>query len=336
MRAIPLIRASQLAPFASAMARLGLPEAGHLRKALLPVSWRERPDALVPEAQLWSLLEEVRLAAGVRDFGLRAGRAGQLTDIGPFGLRLVESVTLLDALHAMTKEVGDHSSHACFRLLRRGSYAWFCRDGIQEISVGRDEAEQYTVTLMIQIVRLAAGAAWRPQWVRLQATDASCAAASEELCNAHIQPGTRATAIALPTFLLSEPLVRSEAARDTGPQPQAPAADLAGSLRQALRPLLGQEPLRIGLAAEIAQTSARTLERRLRDAGLGWRALLDQIRCDAAVERLSDPSAGISDIAHELGYADHPSFTRAFRRWTGVTPSSYREQLESKATLPRP
>jgi AraC-like DNA-binding protein len=328
--AIPLIRASQLAPFAAAMKGLGVPEERLLNRARLPQSWRERRDDFVVEERLWSLLDEVRRVAGVHDFGLRAGRGGQVTDIGPFGLRLVESVTLLDALGAMTAEVGGHSSHARFRLVRRGGIAWFCRDGIQEITVGRDEAEQYTLTLMMQLVQLAAGASWRPDWVRLQAVEASWATSSSELCDARIEPGAPATALALPVFLLACPLMRGGTA---GSQVAGPAADIVGSLRQALRPLLAREAVHVGLAAEIAQTSVRTLERRLQDSGLGWRRLLDQIRCDAAVEWLSDPGTEISDIAYELGYADPASFTRAFRRWTGVTPSSYRTQMGSAELL---
>ena len=140
--------------------------------------------------------------------------------------------------------------------------------------------------------------------------------------------GTAATAVAVPAWLLSQPLAR-EGARTPGsaPSPPVPAGDFTGSLRQVLESLLGQEPLRIGLAAELARTSVRTLERRLSETGASWRRLVDQIHCDAAVDRLRDPARGISEIAYELGYSDSANFTRAFRRWTGVAPSSFRRSI---------
>ncbi len=328
MKALPLIRASQLRPFVSAMERLGLPVERHLCRARLPCLWQEQTDTVVPERQLWWLLEEVTRAEGVDDFGVRSGLGSGVRDIGPFGLRLMQSLTLRDALEALASEVGGHSSYARFGLSPRQGGGWFWRAGIDEIEVGRDPVEQYTLLFMIQIVQLAGGPGWRPTHVQLKTSHAPWVEGVHLLQAARVEFGASVTALAVPAQLLSCPLPREDA---RAPEPALgtplPALDFSGSLRQALESLVGQEPLRIGLAAELARTSVRSLERRLQETGLSWHRLVDQIHCDRAVYRLHDPAYAITEIAHELGYSDSANFTRAFRRWTGVAPSVFRRGL---------
>lgn len=80
----------------------------------------------------------------------------------------------------------------------------------------------------------------------------------------------------------------------------------------------------IGWIASAAGLSVRTLQRRLADHGLDYSALVDRVRFDHAQSLLRDPRRHLIEIAHDLGYTDASSFTRAFRRWTGATPTTFR------------
>ena len=73
--------------------------------------------------------------------------------------------------------------------------------------------------------------------------------------------------------------------------------------------------------------SVRTLQRELSVHGLDWSRLLDGVRLRHAT-RLMLSEMPLAEIARELGYTDQPSFGRAFRRWTGATPRSYRRLVE--------
>lgn len=66
--------------------------------------------------------------------------------------------------------------------------------------------------------------------------------------------------------------------------------------------------------------SERTLHRRLEAAGTSVRDIVESVRERTARACLEDPKRSIDDIARMLGYSDQ----RAFRRWTGKTPSTYR------------
>jgi len=77
--------------------------------------------------------------------------------------------------------------------------------------------------------------------------------------------------------------------------------------------------------------SERTLKRRLQDAGTSYQRLLDQARQRHAEIMLAQPEASIAKIAAALGYQDPANFTRAFRQWTGLSPTAYRRQQFSSA-----
>jgi len=80
--------------------------------------------------------------------------------------------------------------------------------------------------------------------------------------------------------------------------------------------------------APVLGVQKRTLQRRLSAAGLTFRRLLDTARRHAAQRLLPDRSVSIGEIAQQLGYRDQAHFSRAFRRWTGKSPSQYRNQNE--------
>jgi len=70
--------------------------------------------------------------------------------------------------------------------------------------------------------------------------------------------------------------------------------------------------------------SSRTLSRRLSQEGTTFRDLVDDARKRIALRYLAEHDLSIAEIAVLAGFYDAPSFFRAFRRWTGVTPREYR------------
>jgi len=77
-------------------------------------------------------------------------------------------------------------------------------------------------------------------------------------------------------------------------------------------------------AARALDCSPRTLQRRLHEEGLTYGELVDRVRADAARRLMEDPSRHLYEVASALGFADPSSFSRFFRRMTGVAPRQYR------------
>ena len=105
------------------------------------------------------------------------------------------------------------------------------------------------------------------------------------------------------------------------------------SLQERLRGLLsqspGEAPPTAQAAADALGMSVSTLRRRLADEGTGWQALKDDGRRAAALRYLSDTDLAVGEIAALLGFDEPSTFFRAFRRWTGTTPSRYRAAHEA-------
>lgn len=91
----------------------------------------------------------------------------------------------------------------------------------------------------------------------------------------------------------------------------------------ASRELLEGDPSVFTVAREL-KMSARTLARRLEREGTTFSALLDGLRQELALRYLSHPELGFTEIAFRLGFSHVEAFYRAFRRWTGRTPLTYR------------
>jgi AraC-like DNA-binding protein len=84
----------------------------------------------------------------------------------------------------------------------------------------------------------------------------------------------------------------------------------------------------IGIVARALATSPRTLQRRLGDDGTSFRAAVEAVRADLARGYLRDPGLDLGDVATRLGYAEVSAFLRAFKRWTGTTPSQFRADAD--------
>jgi AraC-like DNA-binding protein len=82
--------------------------------------------------------------------------------------------------------------------------------------------------------------------------------------------------------------------------------------------------------------SARTLQARLGERGSSFVELMNATRRTLACDYLDDASISIGEIAYLIGFSDVSNFTRAFKRWMGVSPSSHRTKSARKANREAP
>jgi AraC-like DNA-binding protein len=95
-------------------------------------------------------------------------------------------------------------------------------------------------------------------------------------------------------------------------------------MTEIVRWLISEGKGEIAQAAPFFGMSKRTLQRRLAESGTGFSKIADEVRLARAISLVNDPSTKLSDIARELGYSDPANFDRAFRRWTGLSPTGFR------------
>ncbi|MCK5190127.1 MAG: helix-turn-helix domain-containing protein, partial [Methylococcales bacterium] len=77
--------------------------------------------------------------------------------------------------------------------------------------------------------------------------------------------------------------------------------------------------------AETLYMSKRTFHRRLQQEETTFRIILNELRQDLADKYIKDSSLNLNEISFLLGFSEISSFSRAFKRWTGSSPSVYRK-----------
>jgi AraC-like DNA-binding protein len=105
---------------------------------------------------------------------------------------------------------------------------------------------------------------------------------------------------------------------------------LHNEVRRAIRALLVTGDCCRTSVARRLNMHPRTLVRRLQQCGTTFQALLDDTKSQTAKQLLHDTRSPVSRIAASLGYDDPTVFTRAFRRWTGLSPREFRAALPER------
>lgn len=331
MNPIPLIRANILTGFVTFLEEIGAPVQDLLATAKLPPSVLQTPEALLPLKQVFEFCEQSARSAGCESLGLRVGQKIQIEDLGAFGRLLCHSLTLHDAIQTAVHMMATYNSGDRIWLIEQGNQVWLCRKFIDQMDVGRQQADQCSVMIMIHLIQLASDCKWNPTEIHLATSKSQELNETQALSNTKILFEQQFTAISFPRSLLSLPLKNLGAYRDAQRckdyemlLSSAPATTFPGSIRQIAASLLKEGYPDVQLIAERVGISVRSLQRQLNEADLTYSRLIEQVRFDRSVRLLSDPTIKLADISTELGYTDAANFTRAFRRWSGVSPSDFR------------
>ena len=80
-------------------------------------------------------------------------------------------------------------------------------------------------------------------------------------------------------------------------------------------------------AAEQLHMSTRQLNRKLAERDTTFKVLLNEIRSELALQYIADPGLSLTEISFMLGFSEVSSFSRAFKRWTGRSPSKTRAEV---------
>lgn len=103
-------------------------------------------------------------------------------------------------------------------------------------------------------------------------------------------------------------------------------ADVTSQARRAIADLLPSGEPSVPAVARGLDMSPRSLQRHLEGEGTSFRALLAEVRRDLAVAYLDEGQYSVTEVTYLLGFSETAAFSRAFRRWTGSSPSAFRRR----------
>ncbi|WP_258349273.1 AraC family transcriptional regulator [Saccharopolyspora gregorii] len=333
-----VIRSAGLRGFRATVAELGGDAEHYARTAGLPTAALDTDDLLVPERALVTTLETAAADLHRPDLGLRIAARQDLGMLGPLALAIRNSPTIGDALECATRYLFVHARALTITLDDdpRGT------PGIAalryELPPGAPTSSQAIdlgLGFLHRAITFLAAGRYGLRTAELPHTPAAPLHVYEEFFGAPITTGAPAALLRLPRSLTTRPLtgaderVRQLALAYLAERTPGESADLTTRVRSVLTQALGTTPPEIGAIAHLINLHPRTLQRRLRDEGTTFAALLDDARRHAAHRYLTSTDLPLGRIAALLGLSEQSALSRCCRRWWHTTPSDMRRVARS-------
>jgi AraC-like DNA-binding protein len=324
-----VVKASHLQPFITFLDSVNAPVDQWLTEVNLQRELFSHPDNLVAEAPFWAFLGLAANHKGLADIGFQVTERLSLNSFGVFGVNVMQADTLHKALTLFIADMGQQSNCPAFWLEEQAQGFWFYRLGTQGIKKGQWPIEQHVVSMMIQLARGFTSKQWTPPAVHLQTHTLKGAKNPPSFKNSKVIISKPYTGIFIPqAILLNKPLGQEGL---NSKKVHLKQKNISGVNSQVLKVIIAQSNYKVTYSAEHAAkslgVSVRQMQRLLKYEKTSFRELTEQVLLKQAQLMLAEESMSILDIAFELGYTDAGNFTRAFKRWSGVSPSQYKEHL---------
>lgn len=320
-----------LNPLISVLRQSGEDVPALLREARIPLEALEDPDYMLTPLQELSFTERALRRLGQADLGLRMGPRYHLSAYGMLGLAVMTSSNLVEAFRVLFRNILMTWTYMHWSLrTERGNAIISLRQqrdlgGCQQYMIDRGLTAAYT------IASEALGKPLPLRQLNVAQPEPGYAATYHEFFDCPIQFDAESNDFRFDEKFLTEPLLQSEtaSARVFASQCERICAELerGGTFAELIRQHLVQLPNQLASLENIASrlcTTPRTVQRKLAMEGTSFKELVEDVRKNLALEYLASTSLGVEEIALRLGYSDAPSFSHAFKRWTGKAPSEAR------------
>ncbi|WP_406648743.1 AraC family transcriptional regulator ligand-binding domain-containing protein [Aliisedimentitalea scapharcae] len=300
-----------------------------LRRAGLPEKYRGNDNKINPEGEALFIRNACDILGdpvfGVRA-GLNLGETGTLTSyINKYSQTLGNAIEnsqryhhIIDSGHSFTLDIGGNSASVKVQRANPSFYRYH-------------RYMEYLMFAALCRMRATTQVTFYPIEIRFDHVVKAEADQIRKLAGFPVVFGAETPEIILPLSTLSLPIPTYEPSLrehlvQYGDRLLAEHASAPPSLRASIEGVLAASlPGRIAPADEVAASvgmSRRTFARRLKDNGLSFRRIVDDLRCDLAKTYLKG-GFSIAEVAFFLDYSDQAAFSTAFKRWTGASPSSF-------------
>lgn len=326
-------RASSLGPIAMFLDAHGSSVGRVLETVDLPFAIIEQPEIVVPLREQFRFLESAARDVGDPCFGARLGQAVKAQELSAFGAWICTADTLaagIQRAHAGISAMLQTST--LLTLSRHGSFVRWSIAFVEPESEGRHHNEFLGLGYMISLVRAYAGAGWRPNLVMSALPRGTPSAELEEIFGTNVSHGHAVPAIDFDARLLAvSPLVTADGRVEASSnEPTMPGPnDLVATVASVIELALHDGYPRVEWVASKLGLTRRSLQRRLHEQGAMFNHITENLLKRRAEVLLGQGDAAVTEVALMLGYADPAHFTRAFRRWTGMTPSQFRAEVRN-------
>lgn len=341
-----------------ALAAAGLDAAVLTQQAGLDAAVLADPDGRVPGPQMERLWDAAVAATADADLGLHLGAGADAGPLTVVGYVLQSAPTLGAALDAFARYITLFTDGLEARLVRPAPGA-LAAEAVLEMTAVGSPATNYLLrrprqpmeATVVGAVVIAGALVGRPLPLTAvefvhdgDGADEARRVLSGGASGVRVAFGSDRYRVRFEAAALGWPVLQASPVLLAAFEAQAEAAVEALAARdprplhgQALRAvtdrLRGEAPTVEDVAAAL-DLGVRTLQRRLEEEGTSFTAILDEARHALALQHLARADRSVSEVAFLLGFSEPSAFTRAFRRWNGQAPSTYRTRTMGEADRP--
>lgn len=295
------------------------------------------PHGFLPCGDFARLLQEAARRTGDDCFGLHFGAQFQPKNIGPLIYVVLNSPTMAVAFDNAVRYLKVHNEAGRVTFTHDAASAYL-RHSLVGVSVEEvRQHSEYSMVVAMNTVRLMAGSRWSPREVQFAHRSPVQTVEHVRIFGAPLSFGSDANTLVIDRAFVDRqvpaaderlyPILRRYLDRVVKEMPREDRT--LSSIRQVIGDSIREGDPRLDDVARKVTMSTRTLQRRLKEQGVDFKGLVDDTRRRFSLNYLADSVHTPAEIAYLLGYSEVSAFNRAFKRWTGTTPSTYRRRAPS-------
>jgi AraC-like DNA-binding protein len=296
------------------------------------------PDFRISYLKNGQLLARCAAESGCEHFGLLTGQSASPSQLGTAGYLLRSAPDVASALEDLLHNLDLHDEGGSITLSTANGVTLLGYTVHQPEVEGIDQIYDLAIALGCNILRTLCGPAWVPTEIALARKKPRNTRPYKNFFKTAVRFDAEESTIVFPSRWLDHAVPSADAFLHRHIEKEASTLH---KLKQ--RKMLDRIPeaLHQGLlrqqfsAREIAlefKIKERTLHRRLRAAGTTYRNELDKVRLALSLNLLTNTDLTIAEIADTLAYKGPSAFIRAFRRWRGEPPQSWRRRQSPEST----
>ena len=303
------------------------------RSCGLDISAPLDPSIMVADTAYYDLLEAIaEHEAPDVGFHVRVSQSVTCEQLGAVGLAWKSAPDLRRSFQRMDRYSRLYNTASTFKLVEQDDTYLWTHTRTEPDRLGMYLSNEGALATYANICREATGAQNRPQSVQFRHKAGHSVKALEAHFRCPVIFEADVDAIVIPAERLDQPnLVGDQSIwkflsahiEETLQDEEEPferqiVLKIAGMLSEGVPPV-SQVAASLGM-------SARTLQRRLSDAGVTYQNLVNQARLELAQSLMSETGYSLAEIAFLTGFSEQSAFTRAFKRWVGKTPGAFRSE----------
>jgi AraC-like DNA-binding protein len=295
----------------------------------------DREDARVPAERAFAAFERARAFVGDDAFALNGAAALPLGTMAALDFAVRSSGTMGEALARIIRYYGFVDDGTALHLETEGDIARLF--GVRAVPPPPRAATEVLFALIVARGRSYTGETWPMREVAFVQSAPAEPRAHERFFGAKVRFGAARNELVFDARWLDVPCRTHDPdlGRYLDEQVGAMLARLSHPdtflddvRRAATDSIRGSSPMLEATARRLAM-SARTLQRRLHELGTSHTKIVEEVREGLARQLLGDGRTSVSEVGFLLGFADASAFHHAFVRWTGVTPTAFREERQA-------